>query len=458
MEQAVEADDEPLTADDERLVREFIGHEQAEGKSTGSIYMKVDHVVRFARRAGVSLTELTTPEVQTTLDAMGSGQHPEVKNEGIHLKNYQNALRMFYGFHDDLNVTKSDIALDQPEGRNLTPDDLLYAEEVDALLEACQRSNIRDMAFVALALATGQRIDAIRTLRLKHVRTRGPTMEVKLNEEEGALKGASGTKPLLWAKHYVRPWYESHPHRGNPDAALFCPNTPQGAGAQDGDATEPMHAETFRTNLKRRAEEAGLEKDVYPHLLRHCAITRMVQEGLSEQQIKQTAGWSLDSSQFDTYSNLADELNNDTIREALGMPTTGEQVWVGRPSLDECTNCGERIPEGDERCPTCDTAITHREHIQGGETVRKPAVDEIERAVSDMGPAKAAMLAEKFMDRVDRLNAKMDQGEWTPEGGLEGLHEQVDELVESGRMSEHQAQIVRMGYMRDDSEMPGSSP
>lgn len=386
--------DGPLTERDKGLITQFIDHQKANNRTQGTIYVNVDHLVRFAERAGSSLCELTERDIQETLDAMGSGSHPDVKDDGIGLKNYQNPLRLFYEFHADLGVRKDSIDLDQPDGRSLEPEDLLYEEEVDALLNACQRANIRDMAFVALTLATGQRIDAIRTLRLKHVKDEGRTMEIQLNTEEGALKGASGSKPLLWAKHYVRPWVRSHPHKGNPDAALFCPNTAQGNGASP-DPTEPMHQETFRKNLHRRAEDAGIEKRVYPHLLRHCAITRMVQEGLTEQQIKQIVGWNLDSSQFSTYANLADELSNDSIREQLGMPTTGEKTWVGRPSLNQCPECGDMTGDA-ERCPTCQTAFTHKE-AQEGEPGRSQDPEEI---VANMDDEEKLELIDALRDEL----------------------------------------------------------
>jgi len=85
----------------------------------------------------------------------------------------------------------------------------------------------------------------------------------------------------------------------------------------------------------------------------------MVLEGLSEQQIKNIVGWAPDSSQFGTYVTLADDLTNDSIREQLGLPTTEQNVVIGRPTLEECPNCGDKLPEGAERCITCQTALTH---------------------------------------------------------------------------------------------------
>lgn len=348
---------------------------------------------KLAYRSSIPLGEATLADLIDTLDAMKGGTHPDVKDDGIGVGNYQATLRVFYRYHDDLGVDAEEIDIERSGGRDLSPSDLLYQEEVDDLLHACFE-NARDRAFIAMALATGQRLDAIRTLRLRHIQ-QGPngTMTIELNEEEGALKGASGTKPLLWAKQYVREWVENHPHAGEPDAAVFCTTSKSVLGREDVEPAEPMDDSAFRRILDTRAEKAGVNKKVYPHLLRHCAITRMVLEGLTEQQIKNIVGWAADSSQFSTYVTLADELSNDSVRKQLGYPDSGENVVIGRPTLEECPNCGDRLPEGGERCMTCQTPLTH------SEAERDPA-----EAMADENVREGYKEADD-MDTVEKIQA-----------------------------------------------------
>lgn len=316
---------------------------------------------KMAYRSPVPLHEADLGDLVDVLDAMKGGTHPDVKDEGIGIGNYQATLRVFYRYHDQLGVDPEEIEIERSRGRNLTPNDLLYKDEVDRLLHACFE-NSRDRAFIALSLATGQRLDAIRTLRLKHIeRGQNGTMTITLNEEEGDLKGASGAKPLLWSKQYVREWVENHPYKGNPDAAVFCALDNAVLARDDVEPAQPMDDSAFWRILKRRAEKAGIDKKAYPHLLRHCAITRMVLDGLSEQQVKNIVGWSPDSSEFGTYVHLADELSNDSVRRQLGYPDSGDEVIIGRPSLEECPACGDRMPDGTDRCRTCNTPMTQAE-------------------------------------------------------------------------------------------------
>lgn len=361
--------DEP----DYDAIADFMEYDASENAS-GTV---TNHMVklRTIAKSDLRLVEADVASLNRLLRDFKSGKSGLVKEDGVLVGNHISSLRVFYRFHDNLGADPDDLEFEDLhgdyDGRELSPEDLLYQPDVDDLLRAARRQSIRDEALIALTLATGQRVDAIRTLRMEHIIVDGPTMEIKLNEEEGDLKGARGSKPLIWAKHYVRPWYEAHPHRDDDDAALF-PSKANGHNDLSPDASgwtrDPIGKSQLGRIVKDRAAEAGIEKDVYPHLLRHCALTRMAAEGdLNEQQIKNLVGWGGDSSQFETYVHLADEIATDSVRESMGLPTSdsGAPV-VGRPSLDRCPNCGDRLPEGHERCLTCNEPLTQAEAERGG--------------------------------------------------------------------------------------------
>lgn len=354
-----------ITGRDAEAIEDLVEHERekvAEGELKNyTVRNHVRNLRLWSIRCDSGLVDATEDEIAACLDSLSSGDHPDVKDEGINVGTYQTALRVFYRFHDASDIDPDDhdteddaLKIDLHDGRQLNPEDLLYQDEIDALLAACVQTSPRDAMFVATGLATGQRIDALRTLRLKDVTENGPAMEISLNEEAGALKGARGSKPLLWAKYWAKPWLRNHPHRGDPDAAVFCPLP----DSRNGGESDPVTGQTIRVNLRRRAGEAGIEKNVYPHLLRHTAVTRMVQEGLSEQQVKQVVGWVRERGRFQKYVTLADEVNNDSVRESLNLPPSGDKVVIGKPSVQKCGNCGEEYPLDRNRCPVCDGVFT----------------------------------------------------------------------------------------------------
>jgi integrase len=377
-----------LTEPDKDAILRLVEHEEGQ-KKPSTIRNHVLQGRKTAERADKPLLDMRNRDLTDLFDKMRSGRHPDVKDSGIVVRGYQASLRVFYKLHD-APVDPEEIQLDESTSRDLAPSDLLHEEDVDRILRAAQRQNPRDAAMIALGLATGQRVDAIRTLRLKHVSSDGPTMEVQLNTQEGALKGATGTKPLLWAKHWVRPWYEAHPYRDDPEAALFCTERQAGLGGPD----EPMSDDTVRRTIRRRVDDAGLEKDVYPHLLRHTAITRMVIEGLSEQKIKRIVGWSPDSSSFGTYVHLAEELTSDSVREELGVPTSDTGTPnIGRPPMERCVECSDMVPDDRERCPTCQTPLTTKEAVEG-------EADDGGISVSDMSDEEKLELIDELREEL----------------------------------------------------------
>lgn len=352
-----EIGDGTIPETDGDLLTEYVNakvneHERGETAET-TVKNHVFYLRKLACRMDVNLADASLSDLEDTLKAMNTGTHPDVSDTGIGIGNYQGTARVFYRFHDHLDIDPRDIEIDRTEGRDLSAEDLFFQDDVDGLLNACY-GNTRDRAFLALALATGQRLDALRTLRRKHVTVTGKAMDIQLNRKEGDLKGARGKKALLWAKHYVKPWYNDHPFPDSPEAALFVPLPKSVTAREDVDPRDPMHPSSLRRILDNRAALAGITREggIYPHLLRHTAITRMVQEGYTEQEIKQTVGWSADGGRFGTYNHLASELSNDSIRRKLGYPDTGETVIIGKPTLETCT-CGEQYPPTMAQCPTC---------------------------------------------------------------------------------------------------------
>jgi len=402
-----ETENGEIAEKDNELIGEYYNWIKGQ-KAETTVGNHLFHLRKLAYRADGTLTNMSRSEIEDLLDAMKGGTHADVKDEGIGVGNYQATLRVFYRYHDQLGIDAKKIDIERSTGRDLSPNALLYQDEVDDLLHACFE-NARDRAFIALALATGQRIDALRTLRLKHIeRGENGTMAVQLNEEEGQLKGASGKKPLLWSKQYVREWVDNHPYTGQPDAALFCALDKAVLKRHDVEPAQPMDDSAFRRILNNRAEKAGIEKNVYPHLLRHCAITRMVLEGLQSQTIKNIVGWSAESSEFSTYVTLADDLQNDSVRQQLGYPDSGNDVIVGRPTLEKCLNCGDRLPEGAETCMTCQTPLTHAAAEDPAGEVAEETARESYRQAEDMDTVEKVQMIDDLLDdpEVKELLAK----------------------------------------------------
>lgn len=367
---------------------------------------------RTARRSDVPLVEMDVDQLDRLMSRLRSGDHPDVKDDGIGVGNTQAALRLFYRYHSRLGVDPRLIDLDGNEGRDLSPEDLWYQADVDAVLEATRDGSSRGLrarAMIALALATGQRIDAVRTLRVGDVQRNGPTMDLSLNDEDGNLKGASGTRPLLWARSFVESWLDQHPYRDDDEAALFCAAHWRGHNKKaDGDERGFLDDQTLRDDLRDYARAAEIDRPDYFHILRHSAITRLVADGVPEQRVKQVVGWDPDSSQFGTYVHLADQLNNDALRADLGLPTSGEEVIIGRPTLEKCHECGAEMPEGSTRCEnlSCGAPLTISEHDDEPPSDRE-AIEMVAQTFEDV----LAMIGPTISERAEVVAETGDASE-----------------------------------------------
>ncbi len=376
----VRGDDEAIHGVDREPIQSFLEAERGR-KADSTVAQYAVNLRTLSRRSERPLIDSSPQDMQSLLDELANGNHPDVKDSGIQVQTHASTLSRF-GDHHDIPFEYSEFDFEPSRGRDLSPDDLLTQEDVDAILKACGM-DIRYKALIAWGLASGLRLDALRTVRMKHVEWEGSVGEITLNVEEGALKGASGRVPMFWAKHYIRDWLDVHPFPDDPEAGLFIPD-PRINGNQDSLVSkEPLAQSTIRHKLNSLQDRADLEKNLYPHLLRHCAFTRMALEGVPEQDIKSLAAWHGDSSEIDTYVTLADELRNDNLRESMGLPTSGrDHAMIGKPTLVKCPECGEEYPPKMEACPTCSI-----------ETVSGGMID-----LQDLNPEQAKHLIDQIME------------------------------------------------------------
>jgi integrase len=401
---------------DKEAILDLVDWKRADDAAVSSLHQYVQNLMLIARRADTPLMDMSEADLQDLFIQFANGTHPDVKDDGVSLQAYQIAMRNFVKVHDtdysdlprrhDEGYDMHPLTITDVPGRDIEPEDLLYQEEIDALLDACGM-DVRYKAMVAWGLASGQRLDALRTVRVGDVEWSGPTGDIRLNTTDGQLKGNSGKVPLLWAKHYLQDWLDVHPFKDADDFEekyIFCadPRMKGANGDRNGDV--PLDGSTIRKRLKVLANRANLDKRVYPHLLRHTAITRMVVEGLSEQQVKKIVGWDPDSSQFGTYVHLAEELSNDSIRKTLGLPTSNEtnRPLLGMPKLIRCPECEDQIPDGATRCRSCEEPLTDAEYVksQAGERTTEKMQEETEERIVEVESKMEAKIVKEVLKEI----------------------------------------------------------
>lgn len=332
----------------------------------------------MSQRAPDPLVDFESDEdVTDLLERFKTGEHPQVKDDGLGegtLRQYRLACRVF--FRDELDREWAEnIDIGRIQRPPVRPDQILTNEEADALLDAA-RGDARDRALIAFLLVTGQRITAALSIKLGDVDLDQQTGQIRLNDDAIGLKGASGPRPLLWARPYVATWFEAHPKRGDDTAPLFCA-TQSGVRHRSTDG-EPIRWEVgdplSRTQAKKRirdiAEEAGVPlQKVKLHNFRHTAITRMRDQGVPDDRIKFMVGVKPDSDILERYDQADNAKMLKRIREGHGIDP-GDAA-VGKPTITECPQCTTALRGTESYCPQCTAPLSQgaaeeKEDLQSG--------------------------------------------------------------------------------------------
>lgn len=368
--------------------------------SPATVTNRVNPVMKLHERADKPLVEFDCRnDVIDLLAAFGDGSHPDVKDDGLGdgtLRAYRQAAKLF--FRDELgHEWGDDIIIGAPDASPITEDQILTNDDVDALLEAA--TTPRDAAMVAFLTVTGQRISAMLSLRVGDITVDGQTATARLNSDAVGLKGASGPRPLLWARSHIVSWRSIHPRARDPDAPFFCAVQSGSRPARDGstiswEAGDALSPSQVRARFKTLASRAGVDTaKVKPHNFRHTAITRMRDEGVSDDRIKFMVGVAQDSDILERYDKQSDDRMMDRIRDAYGMDTQAGSE-VGQPSMEACPHCGVPLRSSARFCDSCGTELTQKAAEE-----RKAASGVLtDEMVSRDDPAEREMVADLLDD------------------------------------------------------------
>jgi integrase len=315
----------------------------------------------MAERADFQLHEATSDDVNRYMDRLLSGNLPGVKDEGLtpgSVNNHQGTARVFFEYHDQLNVDPGEIALISDNDNNAVDErDIFDKDDIHAIRTAA--TDPRDKALVDMLLYTGQRLSALLNLRLKDIGLEEGVFY--LNEDAGDLKGASGKRSLFYAENAVREWYNNHPLTENGEAtdpeAHFIThkydwkNKPYEPG-------ERLDNSTIYNQLQRIGERAGVEKPMNAHNFRHTFVTICKRNyGMDTDTIKSIIGHRPDSNIMETtYQHLTDDDVIDAAERDMGIQDEEPDSPL---TPDTCDVCGEVIEKDQAKfCPSCGTAFT----------------------------------------------------------------------------------------------------
>ena len=191
------------------------------------------------------------------------------------------SLKNFYIFlekEDFIHVPMTDV--EAPRGSKHLPS-ILTVEQVEKLLEAPDLDKAegqRDRAMLEIMYASGLRVSELLSLKMKNI-----SFERNIINVIG--KGSKQRKVPFgeFAKEYLVNYLE-HGRKKNPGARtdyIFLNRY-----------GKPVSRQYFFLQVKKYAEQVGIEEEISPHTLRHCFATHLLESSADIRTVQEMLGHS----------------------------------------------------------------------------------------------------------------------------------------------------------------------
>jgi len=226
----------------------------------------------FAVDAGVARwRDLRADQVQALL----AGRHRRLGHSPATLRATASAWRSFFGWlarEGEVDANPA-IGLRTPKMRRKLPE-VLDADEMTALVEVPgdEPDATRDRALLELLYSSGLRVSELCAVRWRDLDTDGGTLRVTGKGSKTRIVPV-GSKAL---------------------AALAALREQDACGPDDplvrGRRGAPLTPNGVRARLKRRAQEQGVWKRVYPHLMRHSCASHLLESSGDLRAVQELLG------------------------------------------------------------------------------------------------------------------------------------------------------------------------
>jgi len=171
---------------------------------------------------------------------------------------------------DLFKKARREVGLSPPDRSGQGSPERLSSEEQEAFLNAAYNRDGRTGLMMRVLLETGARVSAFVKVRVEDISFRD--LEIRLRETKG---DKPRDVPILSSLAN-----ELRLHVGDRETGWLFRSRQEG------------HYSKRRVQqiVKEVAEEAGIQKRVYPHLLRHTVAQRLADEGMREELLQQFLG------------------------------------------------------------------------------------------------------------------------------------------------------------------------
>ncbi|MBT8507424.1 hypothetical protein AZH53_03140 [Methanomicrobiaceae archaeon CYW5] len=257
-----------------------------------------------------------------------------------------------------------------------TEEDILTEEEVQQLIHTPR--SIQYKALLGVAYEGGFRIHEIGQLQWKDVRFMEGRVRIYTDGKTGKLRKV----PIIAYAQYLAEWKSIYP--GNPEGENFVFLNKH---------NQPLYYQSFAKTFRQFAKDAGIERKVSTHILRHSRITHCLRQNYNPVYVALTFWGNINTSMLKTYTHLSDDDVERQFARLAGVdiPELADKSDALAPV--QCYQCGQINPPGTEYCSRCGLALsaeaqaTHEAVIQkieeilaspGGAAIFKEAIARVQ--------------------------------------------------------------------------------
>jgi integrase/recombinase XerD len=246
------------------------------------------------------------------------------------------------------------------------PSDLWTQKDDLLFLKFCPSK--RDKCYHAISRDTSCRPHEIVKLKIRDIvfKTVGSNQYA-----EALVNGKTGSRPipLIDSIPYLKDYLDhEHPQPSNPNSPLIC-----GIGRGLGRHVRATRIYNIYNEYKKEIFPKLLEsptvlpedkqqiaellkKPWNPYIRRHSALTEKARI-LKEPILKMHAGWTPRSQMHLMYEHWFGNESNESLLEAYGIVTSGQQIDQLRPK--QCPNCSEPNKPDSKFCNKCRMVLTY---------------------------------------------------------------------------------------------------
>lgn len=244
---------------------------------------------------------------------------------------------------ETLNRSLPKIKIEVP---TKTPAEMITEDDLKTLINTCRTD--RDRALIMTLYESGARPSEILNLRWNRIKRDEHGMMLSVHDYKNNRERFSR---LVMATPYLQVLLDSNSQLENSNWFVFP--------YRRGNKFKPLTPYGLRYLLKRLAKKAGLDKNIYPYLLRHSRVSALVTEGFPESALKLMCWGSLRSNQLSNYAHLQDErVVDQAIQNHYGMKNPSKEQKKNYISSLQCGVCQSINKLGSQYCATCGTPLT----------------------------------------------------------------------------------------------------